>query len=70
MSFISKFLEILYLKVCLLKINVKILILRLKLFRSEFRCRQLLFQRRVLVVSQSNALTPKGEMKMDKGRRK
>lgn len=39
------FFEIPYLHLCLLKINTKTLIFRLKLFYSEFRVRKLLFQR-------------------------
>jgi|GEM_PF-6237896 len=56
MRFFCKFFEILYLNLCLLKVATKSLIIRLKIFRSEFRCRKLLFQRGVLVVSQRDAL--------------
>ncbi len=56
MRVFSKFLEILDLNLCFLKITAKSLVISLKLLRSKFRCRKLLLQRSILIISKRDAL--------------
>lgn len=60
MSLLGKFFEILYLNICLLKIETKCLILRVKLYFCGLTFRKLSFQRRVLVVRKRNTLLEYG----------
>ncbi len=64
MNKISGFFEILYLNFCLLKIETKCLVLRIKLYFCGLAVRKLAFERCVLVVGKHDALFEDGRRTM------